>query len=201
MGTSIKKVPLPDGREVVLKQPTIDEDLQRLVSFLNGLPPEMKNYLRYNVTKTEVCRRRLEQVDSKNHWRLIAEVNGEIVGDGTLDREPFGWTRHVAELRGLVHPDYRRLGVGQILRTELVNQGRAAGVERLVAEVLREQTHVIEMLENAGFRYEATRKKYAKDSRGKLHDVIIMSNDLEMVWRRLAEDFADMDIKPYSRGL
>jgi RimJ/RimL family protein N-acetyltransferase len=198
---TIKKVTLSDGRGVIIKEPAIEEDLQRLVDFLSSLPPEMKNYLRYNVTQADVCRRRLEQLDSKNHWRLIAELDGEIVGDTTLDREPFGWTRHVAELRGIVSPNIRGMGIGSLLRNQIVGQARLAGVERLVAEVLREQTDLIEALEKAGFQYEATRRKYAKDLRGTLHDVIIMSNDLEQVWKRLAEDWVDMDIKPHSRGI
>ena len=191
---------LSDGRQVVVREPTADGDLEKLVAFLSGLPPQMKIYLRYNVTEAAICKRRLEQLDGANHFRLIAEVDGQIAGDTTLDREPFGWTRHVAEVRGIVHPDFQRLGIASILRGQIVDLARLAGIERLVAEVLREQTDLIEAFKRDGFQYEATRLKYAKDMSGKLHDVIILSNDLEQVWKRLAENWADMDIKPHSTG-
>ena len=44
--------------------------------------------------------------------------------------------------------------------------------------------------------YEATRKKYAKDLQGKLHDVILMSNDLSKVWRSLARQIEELDTQP-----
>lgn len=197
----IKKTPLHDGRELVVRQPKSDDDLNNLVRFLSGLPADLRNTLRYNVADEETCRFRLGQLDGKHHWRLIAELNGVIVGDATMDREPFAWTRHVAQLRCVVDPKFQQFGVGQVLFDKLVALGPGAGIERLFTEVMAEQTDLIVMLEKAGFSFEARRNKYAKDPSGKLHDLIIMSNDLDSVWKRLDEQLIEMDIRVNSSGL
>lgn len=191
----MEKAGLADGREVVVREPDPDADVDRLVEFLSGLPADTRQYLRYNVTERETARRRLGQVDSRDHWRLLAEIDGTIVGDATMDRELFNWTRHVAEMRCVVEPEFGRLGVDQLLLGALIRLGRKAGLERVITEVLAVQKDRIEILEGEGFVYEFTRKKYAKDTRGKLHDVVVLSNDLESLWKNLAEQFEEMDIR------
>jgi RimJ/RimL family protein N-acetyltransferase len=193
-----KRIGLKDGREIVVRRPHIEHDWEELVGFLSGLPDELRNYFRYNVADPKICRARLEQINWKEHWRLIAELDGEIVGNGTLDRDPYGWTRHMAHLRCIVHPDYEKLGVGPILLHELVELAKSAGIERLYAEIIAEQRRVIRMLEKEGFIAEITLPSYAKDLRGRLHDVIVMSNNLEDIWEHLAQEFNELDIR-YSR--
>ncbi len=186
---------LSDGREVVVRDPDPAADVDPLVGFFGALPAEIRQYLRYTVTEKETAARRLGQVDGKDHWRLLAEVDGRIIGDLTMDREPFNWTRHVAEMRCVVQPEFRHLGIEPILLDAVIRLGRQGGVERIFTEILAVQKDWIEILEGEGFVYEFTRKKYAKDTRGKLHDVVVLSNDLESLWKNLAEQFEEMDIK------
>ncbi|MBN2492988.1 MAG: GNAT family N-acetyltransferase [Deltaproteobacteria bacterium] len=188
------------GHELVFRQPAVEPDLDRLVSFFRQLSSEQRNYLRYDVTEAGPCRQRLEQLDGKDHWRLVAEQDGEIIGDATMDREPFGWTRHVAELRAVVNPSYLHLGVGPTLFRELAAIGNRAGIELLFTEVMADQTELVAALEKSGFVKEAVRKRYAKDLRGQSHDVIIMSNDLEAVWRRLADLIEETDMRGGMEG-
>lgn len=186
---------LSDNRKVFVRVPDAEADLEALVEFLTRLPAEVRNYLRYDVSEADMCRRRLKQVDDVDHWRVIAELDGKIVGDVTMDREPYGWSRHVAELRGVVHPDYRYLGIEPILFNQLVKFGSQAGIERLFTAVRADQRQTILMLEKEGFVYEFTRRKYAKDIKGKLRDVVVMSNDLDAVWKQLADQLEEMDIR------
>lgn len=193
MTDTSKKVLLPDGREVTLRRPAAGEDLDRVVAFLTGLPPEIKNRLRYDVTDRAMAETRLSQIDDHDHWRLVAELDGRIVADGTMDREPYMWTRHVAQLRTIVDPKMERLGIRDMLVNRLVALGAKAGIERLYTEVLKSQADLIKILENEGFAYEATRKKYAKDLEGRLHDVVVMSNDLGAVWEQLRDRLEELD--------
>jgi ribosomal protein S18 acetylase RimI-like enzyme len=186
---------LSDNRKVIVRVPDPEVDLEALVAFFAGLPPEVRNYLRYDVSDMTTCRRRLKQVDGVDHWRVIAELDGKVVGDVTMDREPFGWSRHVAELRGVVHPEYRYLGIEPILLNQLVKSGAKGGIERLFTVIRADQREMIEVLEKEGFVYEFTRRKYAKDLRGKLRDVVVMSNDLDAVWKQLADQLEEMDIR------
>jgi hypothetical protein len=182
--------------DLVIRVPAISRDLDSLVNFFSVLPSSLQNTMRYRVTDRELLRQRLEQIDGIHHWRLIAEIGGKIVGDATMDREPFDWTRHVAEVRAVVDPQYSLLDIEAALFKELAVLGDRAGIERLFTEVMKGQNKLIAALEQTGFVYEATRRKYAKDPQGRLHDVILMSSDLNKVWRSLAIHIEELDTQP-----
>jgi RimJ/RimL family protein N-acetyltransferase len=183
-------------QKLVIRVPTISRDLDSLARFFAALPSSLQNTLRYRVKDKELLRQRLKQIDGTNHWRLIAEIEGKIIGDATMDREPFGWTRHVAEVRAVVDPQYSFHDIEAALFKELAVLGDRGGVERLFTEVMKGQNKLIQALEKTGFVYEATRRKYAKDLQGKLHDVILMSNDINKVWRSLARQIEELDMQP-----
>ncbi|MBI5534670.1 MAG: GNAT family N-acetyltransferase [Deltaproteobacteria bacterium] len=187
---------LSDGREVLIRRPVVEKDLDRLLAFYAQLPLAVKNHLRYDVGKNrEVGTKRLEQIDGQSHWRLVAELeDGSFVADGTMDRAMFGWTRYIADIRLVVEPKYEDLGLREALCEELVRIAQKAGVERLETEVLAEHESFIGFLEQQGFTREVVRKAYAKGVDGKLHDVIIMSNKLEDVWKHLEDHIHEMDI-------
>ena len=183
-------------QNLVIRVPTVSRDLNGLARFFAALPSSLQNTLRYRVTDKKLLRHRLKQIDGTSHWRLIAEIEGKIVGDATMDREPFGWTRHVAEVRAVVDPQYSFLDIEAALFRELALLGDKGGIERLFTEVMKGQNNLIAALEQTGFVYEATRRKYAKDLQGKLHDVIILSNDINKVWRSLARQIEELDTQP-----
>ncbi len=195
MSAKMKQVVLLNGEEMTIQHADPVSDLEPLAEYFESLPPESRNYLRYDVTDREAVRRRLEQLDEQNHWRLIGRVDGRIVAGATMDREPYGWTRHMAELRAVVLPQYEDLEIRAVLYHELAEAASAVGIERLFAEVLAEQTELIEKLTHKGFRYETTRKRYAKDLRGKLHDVIVLIAEVEPVWKKLADYIEDLDMQ------
>lgn len=186
---------LRKGDRCVIREPRGGRDLERLAMFFSALPEERRNYLRYNVNDVEILRRRLEQLSGDDHWRLIAEVGGEIVGDATLDRDLFGWKRHVAQIRGVVSPDFDEANLGSVLYTELVQIGDVAGIEMLYAEVMPQQKEVIKILGEAGFERSAILPMFAKDLKGQLQDLHVYTNDLNLVWQRLAEHLEMMDIR------
>jgi len=192
-------IQLPDGTKAVMRTPDPDKDTEALAAFLSGLAAEQRNYLRCDVSRPETVHNRLAQLDGVNHFRLVIEVDGRIVADGTLDREPFFWARHVAELRCVIPEDWLGRGVGPRLVHELVQRGHGrADIEILFTEVIPAQTPLIGMFMEAGFVYEATRRRFAKDAQGNYHDVIIMSNDLERIWRQLEEQLLDSDTGNFS---
>jgi hypothetical protein len=191
---------LADGKKLVIRTPTPDADLKALTGFLSSLPEEQRIYLRYDVTREDGCLARLKQVDGRHHFRLVAEVDGKMVADGTLDREVFFWSRHVAELRCVISKEGMRLGVGPRLIHELVGLGHSVhDIEILFTEVMPEQTDIIAMMAEVGFVYEATRRRVAKDIQGGYHDLQIMANELDRVWKRLEQQLQDQD-NPYFSG-
>lgn len=190
-----KTIDLPDGRTLILRTPRVERDLDKLVDFFAGLPPESRRYLRYDVTDRDACRLRLEELDEKNHWRLMAELDGQIVGDATLDRKPEGWARHVAELRGVFHPGYQELGVGPLLFGELLEIASSSGIERLACEVMEKDDERVEMMQSLGFDQDAVLFRYARDLDSELQNLIIMTIDLEAAWSNLAEQLEELEIR------
>lgn len=184
---------LIDGREVTVREPHPERDLEALVQFYGQLPPEVKQMLRYDVDDRAMVAARLKQIDGQNHWRLIAEHQGRIVAEAAVDRDPYGWTRHVAEVRMVVDPSIEYKGVRQLFVEHIIAVARQAGIERLTAEVLADHEKAIDILKGLGFCVELTRTNYAKGLDGRLHDVVVLSNDLEAVWRQLEEYLASMD--------
>lgn len=195
MQTGTKTVRLPGNLELIVRPPDVHRDLYNLIYFFTGLPPESRRYLRYDVTDVEAGRARLLQVDSRNHWRMIAELDGRIVGDATLDRRPDTWAGHVAEIRGVIDPECHSLCVGPILFGELLEIASAGGIEMLICEVLEQDTEHIDMMDAIGFTREATLRNYARDMNGKLQDLVIMTNDLSDAWRCMLEQLEELDIR------
>lgn len=195
MQTGTKTVSLPGNLELIVRPPDVHRDLYNLIYFFTGLPPESRRYLRYDVTDVEAGRARLLQVDSRNHWRMIAELEGRIVGDATLDRKPDTWASHVAEIRGVIDPECHHLCVGPILFGELLEIASAGGIEMLICEVLEQDTEHIDMMDAIGFAREATLRNYARDMNGKLQDLVIMTNDLSDAWNRLLEQLEELDLR------
>jgi hypothetical protein len=193
MSQDAKEIRFPDGRSVTIYQPDVARDLDKLVAFLSGLPTKERNNMRYNVTDKKYGAQRVAMVDGIDHWRLVAETDGSIVGDATMDRSLYSWTRHVADLRCAVDSRYDALGLRVVLLKELVEASSIAGIERLCSEVLDSQPELMESLQDLGFTREVVRTRYAKDLAGAYHDVVIMSNDREAVWERLSDMMAEMD--------
>jgi RimJ/RimL family protein N-acetyltransferase len=187
---------LADGRELLIRCPEVDRDLDRLLSFYAKLPAAVKNHLRYDVgADREVGAARLRQLDDRNHWRLVAVLeDGAFAGDGTMDREPYGWIRHIAGIRIVVGVGFEELGVREAICEELMRLAQKSGIERIETEVLPEHESYIQFLSKLGFDREVVRRNRAKGIDGKLHDLLIMSNDLERVWKRLEENIQELDI-------
>jgi hypothetical protein len=184
MELKVVTLKLSDGREVLIRRPSV-ADLDALMAFFTHLPADIKQFLRYNVHNHEILTARLGQIDGESHWRLIAEISGKIIADGTMDRDLYGWTRHLAELRVIVDDDFEALGVRAAVCEEFVVLAQAAGIERLQTEVPVVRTDLIPILEELGFQRELVRKNYARGVDGKMHDVAIMSNDLGRIWEHL----------------
>jgi ribosomal protein S18 acetylase RimI-like enzyme len=195
MDSSAKTVNLPGSLTLSIRRPEAQADLHKLAGFFSRLPMASRQYLRYDVTSLEACRRRLEQIDARNHWRLVAEMDDRIVGDATLDRRSDSWAHHVAEIRGVIDPEVRQPGIGQVLFGELVETASANGIELLVCEVLERDRERIETMESIGFAREAVLKNYARDLNDRLQDLIIMTIDLEDAWKCLLEQLEELDIR------
>ena len=72
---------------------------------------------------------------------------------------------------------------------ELFRHSLQAGLEKIVAEIVREQVDVSLFYNSLGFHTEANLKGHFLDERGLKHDILIMSNDLKQLWKIWMEDY------------
>lgn len=181
-----KETVLKDGSRAELR-PMVREDEEGLLQYFQGLAASDKLYLRDDVSNPDVVRGWAENLDYDRVLPILAVAGDRIVGNATLHRNPFSWMRHVGTIRITVAPDYRKKGLARILAAEVFRKALASGLEKLVAEMLTDQEDARRVFNRLGFRDEAILKDHILDANGAKHDLLIMSNDLNQLWRRWIE--------------
>ena len=95
--------------------------------------------------------------------------------------------RHVGSIRVVVAPDFRGKGMARILAAEIVHNALARALEKLVAEMAPDQHDARRVFSKIGFREEAILKDHITDARGVKHDLLLMTNDVNALWRNWTE--------------
>lgn len=176
-----KKVTLRDGGEVILR-PMVREDEERLLEFFARVPPEDRLFLREDVSKRETIEGWVRHLDYDRVLPILAEANGRIVADATLHRRKMSWTSHTGKVRVVIDKEYRGRGLGSKLIGTLIDVGRDAGLDKLVAEVLVTQHTALRAFERLGFERAAVLPNYVKDQTGAVHDLVVLIYDLAAEW-------------------
>ncbi|MDF1536580.1 MAG: GNAT family N-acetyltransferase [bacterium] len=171
------KVDLKDGTQLTLRAMTKQDD-RALMDFFESLTEEDRLYLRNNVSSYRVVREWFENLNYNRVFPLLALVDGRIVANATLHRKPFGWMRHVGEIRIVVSPEFRKKGLARIMAAEIIANAREAGLEKLTAEMAVSQKDAFEAFHKLGFKDEAKLKGYIRDGKNRGHDLLIMTLDL-----------------------
>jgi ribosomal protein S18 acetylase RimI-like enzyme len=177
-----KTVVIRDGTRVTLR-PMVKEDGERLREFFADIPEEDRWYLREDVADARVIDSWVRDLNYERVFPILAQVDDRIVADATLHRHTFGGSRHVAKLRIVIAPEYRRKGLGTWLALDIVNLALECGVEKLVAELVEgKQEAAIEGLLRLGFVKEARLYNYARDPQGEPHDLVMMVRTFYPDW-------------------
>jgi L-phenylalanine/L-methionine N-acetyltransferase len=94
--------------------------------------------------------------------RLVAEVDGRVVGASTLHPNHRPRMRHVAGCGVSVYPDYWNQGVGSTLMAAIVDLAdNWLNLKRIELEVYVDNVAAIRLYEKFGFVIEGTKRKYA----------------------------------------
>jgi RimJ/RimL family protein N-acetyltransferase len=187
-----KKVRLRSGEEVLIR-PLKMEDLEKSLAFFRALPEKDREYLRVDVTKRDIVKKRIASIKPLKTIRLIALVNKEIIADGSLEFEINTWKRHVAEIRLIVARPFQRKGLGTLMMRELFLIAAGRKVEQIIVKFMKPQAGARKIVKRLGFHRDAVMHDYVKDIKGEKHDLIIMRCDLESLWQRLEDFMAGSD--------
>jgi len=96
-----------------------------------------------------------------NHYRLVAEVGGQVVGSLGLAA---GQRRkaHLGQIGMMVHDDYQGRGVGTALLAAAIELAeRWLGVHRIELEVHTDNEPALRLYHKFGFEIEGTKRRYA----------------------------------------
>lgn len=188
-----KKVKLNDGIEVIIR-PLKTEDLDKSLAFFRGLPKKDRAYLRVDVTKRDIVKKRIKSIKSQKIIRLIALFEGEIIADGSLEIESATWKKHIAELRLIVAHPYQRKELGTLMARELFFVATGKKVEEIMVKIMKPQVGAIKIFKRLGFHKDAVLRDYVKDIKGVKHDLILMRCDLKSLWQKLEDHMHSFDL-------
>jgi GNAT superfamily N-acetyltransferase len=170
-------ITLKDGTELVLRAMN-KQDERALMAFFEGLEDADRLYMRNDVSSFRVVREWFSSLNYNRVFPLLAVQGSRIVANATLHRKPFGWMRHVGEIRIVVSPEFRKRGLARTLFTELIETASEAGLEKLTIEMAVSQTDAIVFFRKMGFEDEAVMKGYIRDAQDEVHDLLIMTRDI-----------------------
>jgi L-amino acid N-acyltransferase YncA len=178
-----KRILLRDGTEAAIR-PLYEEDTARLFNFFRRIPEEERFYLKENVTSPEVIQGWTTDIDFQRVVPIVALVEDEIVADATLHRSRTAARRHVGEIRVVVDPNYREIGLGGRLIRELLDIASGMGLRKAMFElVAHEEGPAIVAAGSAGFLEVGILKDQVRDMWGNPRDLVVM--ELSLKERRL----------------
>lgn len=179
-----KRFILKDGTEVEIT-PMKKEHRDLLLEFFRSLPETDRLYLRDDVTKEETIDKWIKNLNYERVLPLLVFSQNKIIADGTLHRSEYSWDSHVGEIRLVVHPSFRKKGVGMLVARELYSFAMRVGLEKIIARMMESQKTAITIFEKLGFKKEAVLKNHVKDAKGMKHNMVIMSNDVSRLFLKL----------------
>jgi L-amino acid N-acyltransferase YncA len=171
-------------RSVTLKDKQITlrlmqaSDRDAVLAFAQGLPADDLLFLPLDISHPKVVDGWVRSLDSNRTVTVVAETNGKLIGLGTLVRSETTWARHLGNIRLLVSPDARGIGLGSILANEVFALAEETGLRKVVAQMAAEQRGAQAVFEKLGFKAEALMADYVMDAQGRTHDLIVMSYDV-----------------------
>ncbi len=173
-----KTAKLEDGTPIILR-PLMKKDEELLLKYFQNLPPEDRLCLKEDVTDPKVIEHWVYNLDYDNVLPIIAQHDGKIVGDATLQFSPIGWTRHQGEVRLTTDPRYRVRGLGTMLIQNLIDIATRLGLEQLTAEIPPVLDKAFFLFEKLGFEEATVLKGFVLDQKGTESDLVLMLKPLK----------------------
>jgi L-amino acid N-acyltransferase YncA len=174
IGAYPKTVLLRDNTRVVIR-PLTEGDAHRLLRFFQRIPEEERYYLKEDVVSPEVIQAWCRNIEYDRVIPMVAVVDDEIVADATLHRSRAPARRHFGELRIVVDPAYREIGLGRRLIGELLDVAVELGLWGAMFELVSHHENLaIAAAKSLGFQMTALLKERIRDISGDPRDLVIM---------------------------
>jgi len=160
-------------------------DEAAVLDFARKLPVHDLLFLPRNISEPKVLAAWIKEIERGVITSLLAVRGNEVVGCGTIVRDPLSWSPHVGEIRNVVASAVRGLGVGRALSQETFALALGAGLEKLMVQMTVDQVGAIAIFEGLGFKAEALHRDHVKDSAGRSHDIVVLGHNVALVQAQL----------------
>jgi len=167
------------GTDGVEFRPMIPEDRQAILAFTDRLPEEDLLFLRLDITQPETIDEWIRNIERGKTRTVLAIIEGRIAGYGSIHHHDTMWTRHLGEMRLMVAPDYRGRGIGSALAAHVFELGRHLELFKITAQMMSSQHAAQNLLHGFGFIPEAQLHDWVIDRKGRTHDLIVMSREVD----------------------
>ena len=140
---------LRDGRTAHIR-PVTPDDKDLLVEFYARVSDESKYYRFFSPMPvlSEKDVNRFTEVDYVNRVAFVLTLRGRMIAIGRYDAVRPG----EAEVAFLVEDAYQGRGIAQLLLEHLAQAGRERGIAKFVAEVLPDNSRMIQTFRDAGYK-------------------------------------------------
>jgi RimJ/RimL family protein N-acetyltransferase len=168
------------GAQIVLAM-MMQQDDAKVIAFARALPENDLLFMRRDIRQPKVVAAWTELIAQGRLASLLAWSGDEVVGCAALIVDSLSWSPHVGELRIVVSPKMRGIGLGRLLIHEAFVIALSKGLEKLVAHMTVDQQGAIAVFEQLGFRGEALMRDHVKGADGRKHDIVLLSHDVARV--------------------
>lgn len=168
-----------DGSDIEFRlMKTTDSDA--ILEFAESLTESDVAYLRTDITKPEVVEEWADNLRKKRTVTVLAFSGGKVIGYGSLHHNEMLWTRHLGEIRLLLHAQWRdNRELRDCLATEVFQLAKEIGLKRIFVQVPTDRPHLSGVYERLGFKPEALLTDWIMTSDGRTHDLMVLSMRLE----------------------
>ena len=164
--------------ELTMMEP---QDKAKVIDFRRALPENDILFMRRDIRQPKVVAAWTDLIAQGRLASLLAWRGGEVVGCAAPIVDQLSWSPHVGELRIVVGPKMRGIGLGRLLIQEAFVVALSKGLEKLVAQMTVDQQGAIAVFEELGFRGEALMRDHVKGADGRKHDIVLLSHDVARV--------------------
>jgi len=150
---------LRDGRKCLIRR-MMEDDQPQVIACIDSVAGERVFIASEGITDPARFRRHFwEPVLAGNYVSLVAEVDGKVVGDSTLQIGTPSKRKHTAYIGTLLIKGFRGLGIGTAMMKNAIAIAREKGVEKLYLSAFSSNTRAIDFYKKCGFEVEAVLKK------------------------------------------
>ena len=154
-------------------------DREAMLDFARQLPIHDLLFLRRDITEPSNVDQWIEDIEDGYYTTIAAVRDDQIVGYTSVATDRLGWTRHVAELRVLISHEMRGKNLGRLLTEQAFALAKQRGVKKMMAQMTTDQEAAVKVFTRMGFQREARLRNQVMDRDGALHDLQIMSLDVD----------------------